>query len=81
VGPPGSGVVGGEQQVHEHGGQDWPLTQAGHAQPHPVKPEPEPPVIFWQTPDLHGPVLLQGIPRAIQAQLSAASPVQLWASA
>jgi hypothetical protein len=80
VGIPGSGAGGGGQQVHEHGGQDWPLSHAGQAQPHPVEPEPEPPVIFWQMPDLHGPVVLQAIPRAIQAQPSAASAVQVWVS-
>jgi len=43
VGLPGSRVVGSGQQVHEQGAQDWPLSQAGQAQPHPV--EPVPPII------------------------------------
>ena len=45
VGVPPTGADGGAQHVHEHGGQDWPLSHAGHAQPHPVEPEPEPELI------------------------------------
>jgi hypothetical protein len=38
-------VVAPPQQVHEHGGQDCPLTHAGHAHPQPLEPEP-PPVLI-----------------------------------
>jgi hypothetical protein len=71
------------QQLHAQGGHVWPLVHAGQAQPQPPEPEPPPPppvLRCWQTPDWHGPAMLQAMPRAIHMHASAESAAQLCAS-
>jgi hypothetical protein len=70
------------QQLHVQGGQAWPATQAGQAQPHPELPEPPPPasmggagLVCAQVPVGQG-VVTHRIVTDVQPQASAVSAEQ-----
>jgi hypothetical protein len=78
----GTGIRGGPQQSHAHGGQLCPATQAAHAQPQPPPPAPASGAagLTWtQAPLGHGAVT-QTMPSSIQLQALAPSAAQVVAS-
>ncbi len=67
------------QQLHAHGGQLWPATQAGHAHPHPPGPPSGTGFTWTHAPLGHG-VVTQTMPSSSQLHEFAPSAVQALAS-